>query len=382
MERPNEAVPACAGSDPLASWCWRTWTPSREKARLPREGILSPLLVSEPASANTDGRAASLRRRKTCLRRDDLEIQPGAIEAGWGTEALVPASYRGGPGQGLDGTQGGVRHWRRAGRRRKPHPRAGRCALRPPSRCSRSIAPCVGSGDEDTVHQSSEGRRLSPVSQARLQCPPPNYALISAMPGPPKCVLSWGQKQRASSQRHQKKRRHRKKKPTTLRLHLRHHLGQRSLAKKLHTRARQQQQHHSTRTRRSIDLSISIPLSIPCTHTHSHTASGRDMATRIDQQQQEEEELRRLRSEVARLEAALAAASSTDARTSSRPKLVAAMNAEVRDDNPYSRLMALQRMGVVRDYERVRHTSVAVVGVGGVGRSVVARVRVVGCGMG
>lgn len=94
------------------------------------------------------------------------------------------------------------------------------------------------------------------------------------------------------------------------------------------------------------------------------------MATTIDQQQ--EEELRRLRSEVARLDAALAAASSTSTTTatSSRPKLVAAMSAEVCDDNPYSRLMALQRMGVVRDYERVRSLAVAVVGVGGVGRSV------------
>lgn len=43
----------------------------------------------------------------------------------------------------------------------------------------------------------------------------------------------------------------------------------------------------------------------------------------------------------------------------------------MRDDNPYSRLMALQRMGVVKDYERVRSFAVAVVGVGGVGRSVV-----------
>ena len=40
-----------------------------------------------------------------------------------------------------------------------------------------------------------------------------------------------------------------------------------------------------------------------------------------------------------------------------------------RDDNPYSRLMALQRMGVVEDYERIRDKTVAVVGVGGVGAS-------------
>lgn len=43
------------------------------------------------------------------------------------------------------------------------------------------------------------------------------------------------------------------------------------------------------------------------------------------------------------------------------------MSSEVVDSNPYSRLMALQRMGIVKDYERIREKSVAVVGVGGVG---------------
>ncbi|CRL04213.1 CLUMA_CG017304, isoform A [Clunio marinus] len=43
------------------------------------------------------------------------------------------------------------------------------------------------------------------------------------------------------------------------------------------------------------------------------------------------------------------------------------MSSEVKDSNPYSRLMALQRMGIVNDYERIRTKSVAVVGVGGVG---------------
>jgi ubiquitin-like modifier-activating enzyme 5 len=38
------------------------------------------------------------------------------------------------------------------------------------------------------------------------------------------------------------------------------------------------------------------------------------------------------------------------------------MSAEVVDSNPYSRLMALQRMGIVSEYERIRHKSVAVVG--------------------
>lgn len=46
---------------------------------------------------------------------------------------------------------------------------------------------------------------------------------------------------------------------------------------------------------------------------------------------------------------------------------IAKMSSEVVDSNPYSRLMALQRMGIVKDYERIRGKSVAVVGVGGVG---------------
>ncbi|XP_055537694.1 ubiquitin-like modifier-activating enzyme 5 [Wyeomyia smithii] len=43
------------------------------------------------------------------------------------------------------------------------------------------------------------------------------------------------------------------------------------------------------------------------------------------------------------------------------------MSSEVVDSNPYSRLMALQRMGIVDDYERIRQKSVAVIGIGGVG---------------
>ena len=56
------------------------------------------------------------------------------------------------------------------------------------------------------------------------------------------------------------------------------------------------------------------------------------------------------------------------------------MSAEVVDDNPYSRLMALQRMGIVEDYEKVREKTVAVVGVGGVGS--VAAEMLTRCGVG
>ncbi|EFP02825.1 hypothetical protein CRE_28362 [Caenorhabditis remanei] len=56
------------------------------------------------------------------------------------------------------------------------------------------------------------------------------------------------------------------------------------------------------------------------------------------------------------------------------------LSGEVVDSNPYSRLMALQRMGIVQDYEKIREKTVAVVGVGGVG-SVVAEM-LTRCGIG
>ncbi|KAK4747317.1 hypothetical protein SAY87_026354 [Trapa incisa] len=62
-----------------------------------------------------------------------------------------------------------------------------------------------------------------------------------------------------------------------------------------------------------------------------------------------------------------------------RPKLKD-MSAEVVDSNPYSRLMALQRMGIVENYERIREYSVAIVGIGGVGS--VAAEMLTRCGIG
>ncbi|KAH1202107.1 Ubiquitin-like modifier-activating enzyme 5 [Glycine max] len=56
------------------------------------------------------------------------------------------------------------------------------------------------------------------------------------------------------------------------------------------------------------------------------------------------------------------------------------MSAEVVDSNPYSRLMALQRMGIVDNYERIRDFSVAIVGVGGVGS--VSAEMLTRCGIG
>ncbi|ETN64030.1 ubiquitin-activating enzyme E1 [Anopheles darlingi] len=59
---------------------------------------------------------------------------------------------------------------------------------------------------------------------------------------------------------------------------------------------------------------------------------------------------------------------------------IAKMSAEVVDSNPYSRLMALQRMGIVKEYENIRKKSIAVVGVGGVGS--VAADMLTRCGIG
>lgn len=69
----------------------------------------------------------------------------------------------------------------------------------------------------------------------------------------------------------------------------------------------------------------------------------------------------------------------SDAENHLRPK-IEQMSAEVIDSNPYSRLMALKRMGIVQDYEKIRSYAVAVVGVGGVG-SVTAEM-LTRCGIG
>ena len=56
------------------------------------------------------------------------------------------------------------------------------------------------------------------------------------------------------------------------------------------------------------------------------------------------------------------------------------MSSEVVGSNPYSRLMALQRMGIVHEYKKIRDKAVAVVGVGGVGS--VAAEMLARCGVG
>lgn len=56
------------------------------------------------------------------------------------------------------------------------------------------------------------------------------------------------------------------------------------------------------------------------------------------------------------------------------------MSAEVVDSNPYSRLMALKRMGIVTNYEHIRNLSVLIVGLGGIGS--VAAEMLTRCGIG
>ncbi|XP_078282658.1 ubiquitin-like modifier-activating enzyme 5 isoform X3 [Rhinoraja longicauda] len=68
------------------------------------------------------------------------------------------------------------------------------------------------------------------------------------------------------------------------------------------------------------------------------------------------------------------------AAVAGRERPAGTMSAEVTDTNPYSRLMALKRMGIVEDYERIRQFTVAVVGVGGVGS--VAAEMLTRCGIG
>ncbi|VUZ49051.1 unnamed protein product [Hymenolepis diminuta] len=80
-----------------------------------------------------------------------------------------------------------------------------------------------------------------------------------------------------------------------------------------------------------------------------------------------------LRAKVAKLESELAKNHST------RPK-IDEMSSEVVSSNPYSRLMALQKMGIVENYSQIREKCVAIVGVGGVGS--VAAEMLVRCGVG
>ncbi|EGG24792.1 UBA/THIF-type NAD/FAD binding fold-containing protein [Cavenderia fasciculata] len=59
---------------------------------------------------------------------------------------------------------------------------------------------------------------------------------------------------------------------------------------------------------------------------------------------------------------------------------IQSMSSEVVDSNPYSRLMALKKMGIVNNYEDIRTKSVIIVGLGGIGS--VAAEMLTRCGVG
>ncbi|XP_028034113.1 ubiquitin-like modifier-activating enzyme 5 [Bombyx mandarina] len=84
-----------------------------------------------------------------------------------------------------------------------------------------------------------------------------------------------------------------------------------------------------------------------------------------------------LQKKIKELEAKLAA---VEAKGGPMRQKIEVMSSEVVDSNPYSRLMALKRMGIVNNYEQIREKTVAVVGVGGVG-SVTAEM-LTRCGIG
>ncbi|XP_054992049.1 ubiquitin-like modifier-activating enzyme 5 [Sorex araneus] len=94
-----------------------------------------------------------------------------------------------------------------------------------------------------------------------------------------------------------------------------------------------------------------------------------------------ESAVERLQQRVAELERALAQERGRQAGAAGGGRSrIDKMSSEVVDSNPYSRLMALKRMGIVSDYEKIRTFAVAVVGVGGVG-SVTAEM-LTRCGIG
>nr|CAG4640912.1 EOG090X07G2 [Eulimnadia texana] len=87
-----------------------------------------------------------------------------------------------------------------------------------------------------------------------------------------------------------------------------------------------------------------------------------------------------LQKRVAELEKQLASERESSGNARAARQKISEMSSEVVDSNPYSRLMALKRMGIVQNYERIRDFTVAVVGVGGVG-SVTAEM-LTRCGIG
>ena len=75
----------------------------------------------------------------------------------------------------------------------------------------------------------------------------------------------------------------------------------------------------------------------------------------------------RIQNQVKEIQEVVRMYSSTTGPRRVRRAKVDTMSQEAQDSNPYSRLMALKRMGIVENYERIRDVSVIVVGIGGIG---------------
>jgi len=80
------------------------------------------------------------------------------------------------------------------------------------------------------------------------------------------------------------------------------------------------------------------------------------------------------------LETAKSVAQHAGAGVQIQREKVEQLSAKVVDSNPYSRLMALKAMGIVKNYEHIREVSIAIVGCGGVGS--VAAEMLTRCGVG
>lgn len=89
----------------------------------------------------------------------------------------------------------------------------------------------------------------------------------------------------------------------------------------------------------------------------------------------------RLESELLDLKLQLTNQKSEDAQISApKREKIDKISAEVTDSNPYSRLMALKRMGIVDNYEQIREKCIFVVGIGGVGSVAAEMLTRCGCG--
>ena len=84
--------------------------------------------------------------------------------------------------------------------------------------------------------------------------------------------------------------------------------------------------------------------------------------------------------QVQRLEADAGGQGAPGRGSSNKREKIDKMSSEVVDTNPYSRLMALQRMGIVENYENIRDFTIMIVGIGGIGS--VAAEMLTRCGVG